>query len=60
MHVSFCSCVAPLGSYGVAPKTFLLRYLENGKDFLNSCLTRNVQNQRTLIYSDIKPKGLAL
>ena len=37
MHLSFCSCVAPLGSYKLAPKTYLYRYLENGKDFLNTC-----------------------
>ena len=32
MHLSFCSFVAPLGSYRLAPKTYLYKYLENGKE----------------------------
>ena len=48
-QISFCSWVAPMGSKELAPKTYLYIYLENGKDFLNSCWTRNVQNHRTFI-----------
>ena len=58
MHLSFCTFVSPLGGYRLAPKPYLYKYLENGKDFLNSCNKKCKKSQD--LSSDIKLKGLAL
>ena len=54
MHLSFSSCVASLESFRFDRKNLPV---QNGKEFLNSCWTRNVPNHRQFFWYQIEGAG---